>query len=120
LTDAPRPRFAWNFDDDGSIRVTTETRPAIVKLRQAHDPNARDFRLETIGRAYTSSILEDQGDGLYVGEVPEPKHGWTAYFIELTFSGPAAYPYKFTTGVRVAPDRLPFGPPPEEAGTRSH
>jgi len=116
LTDAPRPRFTWNFDDDGSIRVKTETRPEVVKLWQAHDPDARDFRLETIGRAYTSSILEDQGDGLYVGKVSEPKRGWTAYFIELTFPGASSYPYKFTTGVRVTPDRLPFGPPPEEAG----
>jgi PhoPQ-activated pathogenicity-related protein len=116
LTDAPRPRFAWNFADDGSIRVKTEATPEVVKLWQAHNPDARDFRLETIGRAYTSSTLEDQGNGLYVGKVPEPKRGWTAYFIELTFPGPAAYPYKFTTVVRVTPDRLPFGPPPEEPG----
>jgi PhoPQ-activated pathogenicity-related protein len=112
----PRPRFAWNFADDGSIRVKTEARPEVVKLWQAHNPDARDFRLETIGRAYTSSTLEDHGNGLYIGKVPEPKRGWTAYFIELTFPGPAAYPYKFTTVVRVTPDRLPFGPPPEEPG----
>ena len=116
MTDAPRPRFTWNFDDDGSIRVKTETRPEVVKLWQAHDPDARDFRLETIGRAYTSSMLEDQGDGLHVGKVSEPKRGWTAYFIELTFRGASSYPYKFTTVVRVTPDRLPFGPPAEEAG----
>jgi PhoPQ-activated pathogenicity-related protein len=115
LTNTPRPRFAWNFADDGSIRVQTETKPAVVKLWRAHNPNARDFRLETIGRAYTSSILTDQGDGLYLGRVPDSQPGWTAYFIELTFTSAGPYPYKFTTGVRVAPDRLPFGPPPEGA-----
>jgi PhoPQ-activated pathogenicity-related protein len=113
LTNTSRPSFTWNFDDDGAIRVKTETRPDIVKLWQAHNPNARDFRLETIGRAYSSAILKDEGDGIYIGNVPNPKQGWTAYFVELTFPSPGPYPYKFTTGVRVAPDRLPFGPPPE-------
>ena len=111
LTNTPRPRFAWNFTDDGSIRVKTETKPEVVSLWQAHNSKARDFRLETIGRAYTSSTLTDQGDGLYVGKVPEPKQGWTAYFVEMDFPGVGRYPYKFTTGVRVIPDRLPFGPP---------
>jgi DNA invertase Pin-like site-specific DNA recombinase len=54
----------------------------------------------------------DQGNGLYVGKVPEPKQGWTAYFVEMDFPGAGPYPFKFTTGVRVTPDRLPFGPPP--------
>src|SRR5215468_3564843 len=35
LTNSPRPEFAWSFEDDGSIRVKTETRPDIVALRQA-------------------------------------------------------------------------------------
>jgi PhoPQ-activated pathogenicity-related protein len=119
LTNAPRPKFAWYFEDDSSIRVKAETTPDVVKLWQAHNPEARDFRLETIGRAYTSSMLKDQGEGLYIGNVLQPKRGWTAYFIELTFPGPGLYPYKFTTSVRVTPDRLPFGPPPEESRATS-
>jgi len=114
LTNSPRPEFAWSFEDDGSIRVKTETRPDIVALRQARNRDARDFRLETIGRAYSSSVLRDQGDGVYVGKAPEAKQRWTAFFIELTFPSPGPYPYKFTTGVRVVPDKLPFGPPPED------
>ena len=70
--------------------------------------------METIGPAYSSSDLSDQGNGIYVGKAPDPKRGWTAYFIEMTFPGSGRYPYKFTTGVRVVPDRLPFGPPPEQ------
>jgi PhoPQ-activated pathogenicity-related protein len=113
LTNTPRPQFVWSFEDDGSIRVKTETRPDIVMLWQAHNPDARDFRLATIGRAYSSSVLQDQGDGIYAGKVTVAKQGWTAFFIELTFPRPAPYPYKFTTGVRVVPDILPFGLPPE-------
>ena len=113
LANTPRPRFAWTFEDDGSIRVKTETRPEIVTLWQAHNPDARDFRLETIGRAYSSSDLKDQGDDIYVAKIADAKQGWTAYFIELTFPSVGRYPYKFTTGVRVTPDKLPFGPPSE-------
>jgi PhoPQ-activated pathogenicity-related protein len=114
LADTPRPKFDWVFAEDGAIRVHTGTKPEGVRLWQAHNPSARDFRLQTIGRAYSSSALKDQGGGLYIGNVPEPQQGWTAYFIELTFPGVGRYPYKFTTGVRITPDRLPFGPPPEE------
>jgi PhoPQ-activated pathogenicity-related protein len=113
LSDTPRPSFSWNFADDGSIRVRTESKPSAVRLWQAENLNARDFRLASIGAAYTSSSLSDQGDGLYVGMVAQPKQGWTAYFVEMTFPTGGPYPYKFTTGVRVTPDRLPFGPPPE-------
>jgi PhoPQ-activated pathogenicity-related protein len=119
LTNAPRPRFAWDFEEDGSIRVKTETRPDRVTLWQAHNPDARDFRLATIGRAYSSSELTDQGDGVYLAKAADPKQGWTAYFIEMTFPSAGQYPYKFTTGARVMPDKLPFGPPPEESG-RNH
>ena len=117
LSDTPRPNFSWNFADDGSIRVKTESKPSVVRLWQAENPDAHDFRLGTIGAAYTSSSLSDQGDGLYVGMGPKPKQGWTACFVEMTFPTDGPYSFKFTTGVRVTPDRLPLAPPPEnEAG----
>jgi len=113
LINAPRPRFAWNFDGTDAIRVKTEAKPETVKLWQARNPDARDFRLQTIGRAFASSNLEDQGDGVFVGRVPGGSSGWTAYFIELTFPSAGRYPFKFTTAIRVSPDQLPFGPPPQ-------
>ncbi|MBV8122389.1 MAG: PhoPQ-activated pathogenicity-related family protein [Alphaproteobacteria bacterium] len=119
LSDTPRPKFSWNFEDDGSIQIKTASRPAAVTLWQAHNPAARDFRLATIGGAYSSSNLTDQGDGLYVGKVAEPKQGWTAFFVEMSFPTGGPYSYKFSTGVRVVPDRLPFGPPPEQEGAES-
>jgi PhoPQ-activated pathogenicity-related protein len=117
LANAPRPQFTWDFQSDGSIRVKTQTKPLVVTLWQASNPDARDFRLETIGRAYTNSDLTDQSDGVYVGRVPQPEHGWTAFFVEMTFASAGSYPFKFTTGIRIVPDRLPFGPPPAEPGS---
>ena len=62
----------------------------------------------TIGPAYRSADLQDQGGGIYVGRVPQPEKGWTAYFVELTYPSGGKYPFKFTTAVRVTPDTEPF------------
>jgi PhoPQ-activated pathogenicity-related protein len=104
----PLPKFKWKMGKDGSITVETRTKPREVNLWQATNPGARDFRLETIGKAYKSSPLEADGKGLYVGRVGKPESGWTAFFVELVFdSGDEKAPYKFTTQVQVVPDVLP-------------
>src|SRR5208283_1090903 len=48
LYNVPLPRFDWTLPGDGSIRVTTQVPPSEVKLWQATNPDARDFRLETL------------------------------------------------------------------------
>ena len=108
VTDAPRPRFEWSFEDDGSIRVVSESKPAEVRLWRATNPERRDFRKERIGDAYMSHVLEAGDGGVYVGNVPKPPKGWTAYFVELTYPSFGGIPLKFTTGVRVVPDTLPY------------
>jgi len=104
----PRPQFTWSFEANGDIRVVSKTKPTAVKLWQASNPEHRDFRLMSIGPAYKSADLQDQGGGVYVGHVAPPEKGWTAYFIEMTYEGGGKYPFKFTSGVRVAPDTEPF------------
>jgi len=108
LKNAPRPKFAWSVKDDGSIEVKTTTTPKAVKLWQATNPKARDFRLEIIGAAWKSSDLAAGGDGKFVAKVPEPDKGWTAFFAELTFDSGGPVPYKFTTEIHVVPETLPF------------
>ncbi|HEY3128529.1 MAG TPA: PhoPQ-activated pathogenicity-related family protein [Acidobacteriota bacterium] len=119
LVGSPRPRFSWKFEKDGSILVHTQEKPAEVKLWQATNPKARDFRLDTIGPAYKSTVLAPDRDGIYTGQVSRPPEGWTAYFIELTYPSGGKYPFKFTTGVRVIPDTLPF-PAPGKATANQH
>jgi PhoPQ-activated pathogenicity-related protein len=114
----PRPQFSWSFAPHGVIEVKTAERPLAVLLWQAANPEARDFRLETIGPAYRRSALEPDGDGTYRARVPEPARGWVAYFVELTFPSRGPFPFKFTTEVRVAPETLPFSPPPEMASAK--
>jgi PhoPQ-activated pathogenicity-related protein len=108
VEDKPLPRFKWKMEKDGSITVETETKPREVNLWQATNARARDFRVMTIGKAYTSSPLKDQGKGVYIGRVEKPESGWTAFFVELVFdSGDDKVPYKFTTQVQIVPDMLP-------------
>jgi PhoPQ-activated pathogenicity-related protein len=108
VNNLPLPQFTWTLENDGSMRVKATTKPTEVKLWQATNPEARDFRLETLGPKYQSTTLEDQGDGVYVGKVEQPAKGWTAFFIELTFPSGSPVPFKFTTQVRVVPDTLPY------------
>jgi PhoPQ-activated pathogenicity-related protein len=102
------PSYAWKVRPDGAIVVTSATKPSAVKLWQGNDPKARDFRVDTIGKAFTATDLTRQADGTWVGKVDRPAAGWTAYFVELTYPSASPYPFKFTTEVSVIPDTLPY------------
>lgn len=106
------PRYDWQIAHDGTIGVRTSAKPLSARLWQAVNSHARDFRLQSIGRAFQSTDLRDQGGLSYSARVPAPKSGFAAYFIELVFATMHDDVFTVTTEVRVAPDRLPFGPPP--------
>ncbi|WP_052315052.1 PhoPQ-activated protein PqaA family protein [Thiocystis violascens] len=106
--DAPAPRFSWTFEDDGSIRVVAADAPDAVYLVQATNPFARDFRLETIGEAWMRTLLPSLGNGVYVGFVPPPTRGWSAFAVELVFNARSFERQTLTTDVRVTPATLPF------------
>jgi PhoPQ-activated pathogenicity-related protein len=108
VNEVPLPKFTWTVEKDGTLRVTAKDKPSVVKLWHATNPDARDFRLETIGPRYESTTLSDAGGGIYIGKVATPEKGWTAYFVELTFPSGCEAPFKFTTQVCVVPDTLPY------------
>jgi len=112
VTGTARPGVKWTFERDGSIKVVARERPDRVLLWQATNPAGRNFRQDAIGNAYTSTPLSPSGPNTWVGRVDRPSKGWTAYFVELTFPSGGKYPFKVTSGVRVAPDTLPFPAPP--------
>ncbi|MBM3783838.1 MAG: PhoPQ-activated pathogenicity [Acidobacteria bacterium] len=107
LRGVPRPGYKWNVKKDGTIEVSTTGKPSSVKLWQATNPDARDFRMETLGPKYTSTDLTPGKNGKYTGKPAAPAKGYTAYFVELTFPSGGKFPYKFTTGVVVTPDTYP-------------
>ncbi len=108
LNGRARPQFSWKKEKNGSLVVTAKDKPREVNLWQATNPNARDFRVDTIGKAYTSTALKEEKPGVYIGRVGKPPKGFTAFFVELVYDSGGKYPFKFTTEVSVAPDVLPF------------
>ena len=104
-----RPDFDWKVND-GLISIATspEHQPTKLLLWQATNTEARDFRLDELGKAWTSQEIPLRPDGKYELSVNAPASGWTAFFAELQFAGIGDIPYKFTTGVVVTPDQLPF------------
>ncbi len=104
----PRPRFSLKKEKDGSLTVNVVDKPTEVNLWQATNPEARDFRVDTIGKAYQSTPLKALRGGGYTAKVKRPVKGYTAFFVELVYPGPAKIPFKFTTEVSVVPDTLPY------------
>ncbi len=83
-----------------------------VNLWQATNPAARDFRLDTIGAAWTKSRLASAEKGVWVGKVEAPEKGFTAFMVELVFDRGGQYPLKVTTDIKIIPDVLPYAGEP--------
>lgn len=108
LSGKTRPRFSWVKQKDGSLVVKPIDKPTQVNLWQATNPNTRDFRLDLIGKAYTSTPLKAEKDGSYIGRIAKPEKGYSAFFVEMVYDSGGKYSFKFTTEVSVMPDVLPF------------
>ena len=120
LDGVDRPDVDWTLSSTaGGAAITAYVangmEPSEVLLWQASNPETRDFRVDTIGRAWTSSAVEAGDEGQWVGSVDAPAAGWSAFFLEFTFPGPGEAPFKFSTEIEVTPESLPFGWPPEAA-----
>ncbi|MFV2070997.1 MAG: PhoPQ-activated pathogenicity-related family protein, partial [Pirellulales bacterium] len=99
--DAVLPEFSWTIAGDGaSIAVDTVDAPESVRLWQATNPEGRDFRRDTFGAGWTSSTLDEVGDGQYLAEVTVPPTGATAFMVELVYDV-AGNPITFTTDISV-------------------
>jgi uncharacterized protein (TIGR03437 family) len=66
-----------------------------------------------MGRTWTSTPVAESAPGVFEARVSAPPEGWSAYFLELTYSTGGLIPLsaKFTTPVRIVPDTLPFAAP---------
>jgi len=115
VNNKPLPEYTWSFQDDCTVVVKTKSKPTKVTLWEAVNPEARDFRLNVLGKAYQPTELKEQGSGTYVGKVSLPEKGWKSYLIELVFPGPDNTSFTFTTPVRIIPDVEPhkYTPPAE-------
>jgi PhoPQ-activated pathogenicity-related protein len=108
LSHQPIPNYAWTVRKDGAIVVRSAVQPLEVNLWQGNNPKARDFRVDSIGKAFTATKLSKAKDGSYVGMATKPSGGYTAYFVELVYPSGGGHNFKFTTEVQVTPNVLPY------------
>jgi PhoPQ-activated pathogenicity-related protein len=107
LYDVPRPKIAWT-QNNGQLLVQTDQPHFIARFWQAHNPAARDFRLETIGRTWQFVPLIPTSPGMYTVPVPATSEGWTAYYVDIIFPGVSNIPQTYSTPIFVTPNTLPF------------
>ncbi|MFA5292302.1 MAG: PhoPQ-activated protein PqaA family protein [Phycisphaerae bacterium] len=110
LNGTARPQFSWAINEDGSITVQTTDAPKYVYLWQITNQTARDFRFSTTGYNWVHTQLIDTGGGIYTAQVTQPQNGWTAFFVELAYTGTlgSSFDYHFTTEMMVLPEMLPY------------
>lgn len=108
ISDTPLPQYSWKYEDDGRLVVKTTGTPLEVRFWTATNPAARDFRVDAVGKIWESVVLEPTAEGVYSVDLVTPAEGWTAQMVELTFAGPKGTPLKYTTPIKVLPERLPF------------
>lgn len=103
----PRPSIEWQRTEQG-VTVVAFPPPMLAKLWRATNPEARDFRRDTIGAAWQSELVIGDGNGVFTIDVPPPESGWTGYYLELLYPGAGGLPQTYSTRVFVTPDTLPF------------
>ncbi len=107
VTDTPRPDFDWRIENGAFIIKTRPQHvPQCIRLWQADNKQARDFRVNIIGKTWTFNDIPIADNGSYWISVNRPEKGWRAFFVELTF--PGSPPLIMTTGAIVIPENLPF------------
>lgn len=120
LDDLSISEFNWTSDSSGfQIQLDPNNLPDELLLWNAHNPDARDFRLYIIDRIWLARNIEIPNDGNVYVEIKNPDSGFTAWFVEATYNADSNLPFKQTTGVVVTPDVYPFEPfsPSDSLGT---
>ncbi|HKY92487.1 MAG TPA: PhoPQ-activated protein PqaA family protein [Nevskiaceae bacterium] len=106
------PRLDWSRPTPDTLVVRPSVAPREVRLWTADNPKARDFRLETIGPAWTARTLQADAAGAFRAKLEPPKEGWRAVLVEAVFGGADAGRQQiYTTGVYVMPDSYPHTVP---------
>lgn len=106
LAEVPRPQITWSLAD-GRLQLRSTSTPLSMRLWQASNAKARDFREKTIGATWTSVPLEVKEGGESSVQLERPEKGWRAYFVELHYPGVAGLPQVYSTPVFIVPDLLP-------------
>ncbi|MCK5894270.1 MAG: hypothetical protein KAG53_07635 [Endozoicomonadaceae bacterium] len=106
------PSVSWSSIGPGQLSASMATCPKHATLWRVTNPKARDFRMTELsknGLQYDPKELtiNDAAPCQFDITIAEPKSGWTAWFVELSFDN-APYPdIVMTSTVSVIPDVYP-------------
>lgn len=107
LYGAPRPTINWQLEN-GELVASTSIPPAAVKVWSAYNPNGRDFRKDTIGETWSSTLITPDASHQYTVSLPESNSGFHATYIEFIYQGLAGLPMTYSTEIYVTPDSYPY------------
>ncbi|TVQ04883.1 MAG: PhoPQ-activated pathogenicity-like protein PqaA type [Balneolaceae bacterium] len=111
LTGKEIPAMEWQAGENTfTISFDPDNLPDELLLWNAHNPEARDFRLYVINRIWVSQEIDIPENGQVTVQLTVPDDGYTAWFVEATFDAGTELPMKQTTGVVVTPDTYPADP----------
>ena len=109
LAGQSRPTLSESLEGD-TVTVTSDQEPIEAVLWVANNPDVPDFRLDTIGDAWTPTPLEASAPGTYEFTLGSPQTGYDAYLLELRYPGVEGSTHEqlYTSHVYVTPDERPF------------
>ena len=110
ISDSQRPLFDWSVSNDSIYLQVDHTVNADYSIKQWEAVNieTRDFRVDAIGRSWTSTDLPRTNDGRYAVQIKHPENGYKAGLLEITFNPEDDIPFTFTSGTVVTPNTYPF------------
>ncbi len=101
-----RPDISWHVESN-VLKATTNIPPSLVKIWRANNPNARDFRKQTIGETWTATIVMPNASGEYQADLFTGA-GFNAAYIEFIYPGITGLPVSYSTEIKVTPDIYPY------------
>ena len=106
-----RPKYQWEVREDQiQFRMDPASPPSELIYWSAYNEEARDFRLESIGTTWQAAQIPLTEENLYTVPIQTPKKGWSAHFLEVSYRSSEGPTHKFTSGIKILPDTLPFAP----------
>ncbi len=111
ISDSDRPTYNWHVSNDSIYLNVDHSLNADYSIKQweAVNNETRDFRVDVIGRSWTSTDIPNSADGRYAVKIVQPENGYRAGLLEITFNPESDIPFMFTSGTVVTPNTFPFG-----------
>ncbi len=109
ITNKEIPGFDWRISGDTIYVNVDPSQEYVLRKWEAVNETGRDFRLYVVGTdAWKMEEMEILENGEYAIPVTTPERGYKGAMVEVIYNPESDFPFTFTTGTLVLPDRYPF------------